>query len=71
MSKRRVTSRTAKRPVQPRLPEGETKLSTNIPEDVHRKLKAVAALRGVSIRELLIDYADSLELKVPKRRRRP
>ena len=67
MSKRPATSRRAKRPVQPGLPEGETKLSTNIPEDVHRKLKAVAALRGVSIRELLIDYADSLELKAPKR----
>ena len=60
-----------KRLVQPRLPEGETKFSTKIPEDVYRKLKAVAALRGVSIRELLIDYADSLELKAPKRGRRP
>jgi len=52
------------------LPEGDSKLSTNIPEILHRKLKAVAALRGVSIRDLIIEYAEKLELKVPSKRTR-
>jgi len=52
------------------LPEGDSKLSTNIPETLHRKLKAVAALRGVSIRDLIIEYAEKLELKVPSKRTR-
>ena len=54
-----------KKVVRSGLPEGESKLSTNIPENLHRKLKAVAALRGVSIRDLIIEYAEDLELKVP------
>lgn len=52
------------------LPEGESKLSTNIPETLHRKLKAVAALRGVSIRDLIIEYAQNLKLEVPPKRKR-
>ncbi len=66
------TRKKAKRRVAQRakLPEGETKLSTNIPVEVHRKLKAVAALRGVSIRELLIEYSDSLRLDTSGARRR-
>ena len=59
-----------KRVVKSRLPEGESKLSTNIPVGLHRKLKAVAALRGVSIRDLIIEYAEGLELKVPSKRTR-
>ena len=59
-----------KKVVKSGLPEGESKLSTNIPETLHRKLKAVAALRGVSIRDLIIEYAEGLELKVPSKRTR-
>ena len=70
MAKRRNTHRKPKTTDKPGLPKHESKLSTNIPEDVHRKLKAVAALRGISIRELLIEYADSLVLETPKSGRR-
>ncbi len=70
MAKRRTTHRKPKTTDKPGLPKHESKLSTNIPEDVHRKLKAVAALRGISIRELLIEYADSLVLEAPKSGRR-
>ncbi len=52
------------------VPPGESKLSANIPEKLHRKLKAVADLRGVKIRELLIEYIQSLELRVPSNRRK-
>ena len=52
------------------LPAGESKLSTNIPIVVHRKLKAVAALRGISIRELLIEYANSLTFEGADKRKR-
>ena len=65
-----MAKRAKKKAVGPGLPEGESKLSTNVPDEVHRKLKAVAALRGVSIRDLLIEYSDSLELKIPKQSRR-
>ena len=65
-----MAKRAKKKVATGRLPEGESKLSTNIPEDLHRKLKAVAALRGVSIRDLIIEYADGLELKVPSKRSR-
>ena len=70
MAKRRTTHRKPKTTDKPGLPKHESKLSTNIPEDVHRKLKALAALRGISIRELLIEYADSLVLEAPKSGRR-
>ena len=70
MAKRPTTRYKHKTADKPERREGESKLSTNVPEDVHRKLKAVAALRGISIRELLIEYADSLALKAPKRGRR-
>ena len=65
-----MAKRAKKKAPAPGLPEGESKLATNVPEDVHRKLKAVAALRGVSIRELLIEYANTLELKLPGKRRK-
>jgi len=67
----KATGKKTKRRVVRRanLPEGESKLSTNVPEHVHRKLKAVAALRGVSIRELLIEYADSLSLDTSSTKR--
>ncbi len=65
-----MAKRAKKKVPVPGLPEGESKLATNVPEDVHRKLKAVAALRGVSIRNLLIEFADTLELKVPSKRRK-
>ncbi len=66
------TRKKAKRRVAERakLPEGESKLSTNVPEQVHRKLKTVAALRGVSIRKLLIEYADGLSLDTSSAKRR-
>ncbi len=70
MAKRPTSRRKLKMADKPGLPEGESKLSTNIPENVHRKLKAVAALRGISIRELLIEYADSLVLEASKSWRR-
>ena len=59
-----------KKGVKTGLPEGESKLSTNIPETLHRKLKAVAALRGVSIRDLIVEYAEGLRLEVPSKRAR-
>ena len=65
-----MAKRAKKKAVGPGLPDGDVKLATNVPEDVHRKLKAVAALRGVSIRNLLIEFADTLELKVPSKRRK-
>ncbi len=68
-----MATRVKKKTVGPKLPEGDVKLSTNIPADVHKRFKAVAALRGISMKELLIDFADSLEqkeLKLPKKRRR-
>ena len=65
-----MAKRAKKKAVGPGLPDGDVKLATNVPEDVHRKLKAVAALRGVSIRNLLIEFADTLELKLPSKRRK-
>ena len=52
------------------LPAGESKLSTNIPERLHRRLKAAAALRGVSIRDLIVEFAEKIDLeKLSKRTR--
>ena len=52
------------------LPAGESKLSTNIPERLHRRLKAAAALQGVSIRDLIVEYAEKIDLdKLSKRTR--
>ena len=65
-----MAKRAKKKVRTPGVPPGESKLSANIPEELHRKLKAVAALRGVKIRELLIEYIQSLELKVPSNRRK-
>ena len=60
-----------KKVVKPGLPKGESKLSTNIPEELHRKLKAAAALQGVSIRDLIVKYAEKIDLdKLSKRARR-
>ncbi len=65
-----MAKRAKKKVATPGVPPGESKLSANIPEVLHRKLKAVAALRGVKIRELLIEYIQSLELKLPSNRRK-
>lgn len=65
-----MTKRAKKKVTTPGVPPGESKLSANIPEELHRKLKAVAALRGIKIRELLIEYIQSLELKLPSKRRK-
>ncbi len=68
-----MAKRAKKKAVGPGLPDGDVKLSTNIPADVHQRFKVVAALRGISMRSLLIGFADSLEqkeLRLPKKRRR-
>ena len=65
-----MTKRAKKKVTTPGVPPGESKLSANIPEELHRKLKAVAALRGIKIRELLIEYIQSLELNLPSKRRK-
>ncbi len=65
-----MAKRAKKKVTTPGVPPGESKLSANIPEELHRKLKAVAALRGIKIRELLIEYIQSLELKLPRKRRK-
>ena len=65
-------ARPAKKKVEkPGLPPGEIKLSTNIPERLHRRLKAAAALQGVSIRDLIVEYAEKIDHdKLSKRTRR-
>ena len=65
-----MAKRAKKKVTTPGVPPGESKLSANSPEELHRKLKAVAALRGIKIRELLIEYIQSLELKLPSKRRK-
>ncbi len=65
-----MAKRAKKKVTTPGVPPGESKLSANIPKELHRKLKAVAALRGIKIRELLIEYIQSLELKLPSKRRK-
>ena len=60
----------AKKKAASGLPAGESKLSTNIPERLHRRLKAAAALQGVSIRDLIVEYAEKIDLdKLSKRTR--
>ena len=47
---------------QPGVKMGYKKFGTTLPVETCRRLKIAAAMRGVTVQKLLIDYADTLKL---------